>query len=131
MTRSEAREKCMTCLYQKDILSQNNLSYDLDEIIKENTELENDFVNQVVHGVDKNQPEIDTLANKYLKNWDMKRIDKTGAAVLRIAFYELLYMDTPEIVVINEAVELAKLYNDKDLAKMINAALDTYIKDCL
>lgn len=131
MTRFEARQICMTCLYQKDILKQNSLPYDLEEILKENMEVKNNFVREVVYGVEKNQEEIDTLANKYLKNWDIKRLDKTGAAILRIAFYELLYMDTPEIVVINEAVELAKKYNDEELAKMINAALDKYIKDCL
>ena len=58
-----------------------------------------------------------------------KRLDKTGASILRMAFYELKYMDTPEIVVINEAVELAKKYTDQELAHMINAALDKYIKE--
>ena len=78
-----------------------------------------------------NIEEINDLANKYLKNWNIKRIDKTGAAILRMAFYELKYMDTPKIVAINEAVELAKLYNDEELAKMINAALDAFLKEML
>ena len=39
------------------------------------------------------------------------------------------YMDTPPIVVINEAVELAKLYTDDELVKMINAVLDKFMKD--
>ncbi len=129
MKRSEAREVCMTCLYQKDILKQNCLSYDLEEICKENMEIENTFVKEIVYGVDSHEEEIDALANKYLKNWDIKRLDKTGASILRMAFYELKYMDTPEIVVINEAVDLAKKYTDKELAHMINAALDKYIKE--
>ncbi len=129
MKRSEAREVCMTCLYQKDILKQNCLSYDLEEICKENMEIENTFVKEIVYGVDSHEEEIDALANKYLKNWDIKRLDKTGASILRMAFYELKYMDTPEIVVINEAVELAKKYTDQELAHMINAALDKYIKE--
>ena len=46
-----------------------------------------------------------------------------------MAFYELKYMDTPAIVVINEAVELAKTYTDKELADMINASLDKFVKE--
>ena len=61
----------------------------------------------------------------------MERLDKTGASIIRMAFYELKYMDTPPIVVINEAVELAKEYTDTELAKMINGALDKYIKEVL
>ena len=72
--------------------------------------------------------EIDTIANKYLKDWPINRLDKAGAAILRMAIYELKYMDTPSIVVINEAIELAKKYTDEDLVKMINAVLDKFMK---
>jgi len=129
MTRSEARNVCMTCLYQIDILKGNHLSYEVEDVLKENLKVDNEFVRQVVNGVEEHIDELNTLANQYLKNWDIKRLDKTGASILRMAFFELKYMDTPEIVVINEAVELAKKYNDEELAKMINAALDKYIKE--
>ncbi len=129
LNRSEARKVCMTCLYQIDILRQNKLSIDIDEVIKENLEIENNFVSQVVKGVTEHLEEIDTLCNTYLTNWKINRLDKTGANILRMAFYELKYMDTPSIVVINEAVELAKVYTDKELANMINASLDKYIKE--
>ena len=64
-----------------------------------------------------------------MENWDIKRIDKTGAAILRLALYELKYTDTPEVVIINEAIELAKKYSDDSVRKMINAVLDKYIKE--
>lgn len=129
MTRQEARKVCMICLYQINIYNENHVEYDVKEVIKENSSIENYFVNNVVCGVIKKQNELDALANTYLKDWDIKRLDKTGAAILRMAFYELKYMDTPPVVVINEAVELAKTYNDKELAHMINATLDRYIKE--
>ncbi len=129
MRREEARRICMTCLYQKDILISNHMDYDLAFIIKENAAIDNEFIKKIVYGLDEKQAEIDALANKYLKDWDIHRLDKAGAAILRMAFYELEYMDTPPIVVINEAVELAKKYSDKDLAHMINAALDCYLKE--
>ena len=129
LSRSELRKICMTCLYQMDILKQNNLSYDPEEILKENLSVENEFVKDIVYGVITAEKEIDEIANKYLKDWDIKRLDKTGAAILRMAIYELKYMDTPSIVVINEAIELAKQYTDEELVKMINAVLDKFMKE--
>lgn len=129
LSRSEARKVCMTCLYQIDILRQNKHAINVDEILKDNLEIENDFVSLVVNGVTQHLDEIDKLCNTYLTNWKINRLDKTGANILRMAFYELKYMDTPSIVVINEAVELAKTYTDKELADMINACLDKYVKE--
>ena len=129
LSRSEARKVCMTCLYKIDILRQNKHDINVDEILKDNLEIENDFVYLVVNGVTQHLDEIDKLCNTYLTNWKINRLDKAGANILRMAFYELKYMDTPAIVVINEAVELAKTYTDKELADMINASLDKYVKE--
>ena len=69
--------------------------------------------------------EIDELANEKMNDWTINRIDKTGAAILRMGIYELLYEeDTPNIVAINEAIELAKKYSDDNVRKIINAVLD-------
>ena len=129
LSRSELRQKCMTILYQIDIMKQNELPYDVEEIIKENLEIENEFVKDIVFGVETSINEIDSIANKYLKDWDIKRLDKAGSAILRMAIYEMKYMDTPPVVVINEAVELAKKYTDEELVSMINAVLDKFMKD--
>lgn len=129
LTRSELREKCMIILYQNDIINKNKNDSDIDLIIKENLEIDNDFVKEVVYGVITHFNEIDNLCNKYMNDWTIDRIDKTGAAILRIAVYELKYTDTPEVVVINEAIELAKKYSDDSVRKMINAVLDKMIKD--
>ena len=64
-----------------------------------------------------------------MNNWNLERIDKTGAAILKMAIYELKYTDTPQIVVINEAIELAKKYSDDAVRKIINAVLDRLIKE--
>ena len=127
--RSESRRIAMTCLYQMDILKQNHLQYDVEEILKENCEVDNEFVKDLVFGVLTTQEELDTIANKYLKDWRIDRLDQTGVAILRMAIYELKYMDTPAVVVINEAIELVKKYTDEDLVKMINAVLDKFMKE--
>lgn len=128
-TRSELREIVMTILYQIDIYNERKINYDIDKIIKDNIEIENEFVKDLVYGVITYKDELDVVANKYMKDWSIDRIDKSGKAILRMAIYELKYMDTPEIVVINEAIELAKEYSDESVKNIINAVLDKIIKE--
>ena len=129
-TRSELREKAMVILYQIDIMKNQNIDYNIEELISDNLEINNEFVRDLVYGVITHEEEIDALANKYMRNWTIDRIDKTGAQILRIGIYELLYEDeTPNVVAINEAIELSKKYSDDKVRKMINAILDKIIKE--
>ncbi|HHU54945.1 MAG TPA: transcription antitermination factor NusB [Mollicutes bacterium] len=124
LNRSELRKKIMTILYQINVYKKNKIEYNVDDVIKEALEIDNDFVKDVVYGVITHQTEIDELANKALNNWRIDRLGNTDQAILRIGIYELMYTDTPDIVAINEAVELAKIYSDDSVKKMINASLD-------
>ena len=124
INRSEARKIVMTILYQINVYNKNKMIYEIDEVIKENLDIDNEFVKEIVYGVTTYQNEIDTLANKYLNNWTIDRLGNTDIAILRMGIYELMYTDTPDIVCINEAIELAKSYSDDDVVKMINAVLD-------
>lgn len=124
LTRSDLREKIMIILYQIEILKRYNVEYDTNEVIKDNMQIENEFVENIVYGVITHENEINAKANSLMKDWSIDRIDKTGASILRMALYELEYLDTPQIVVINEAVELAKKYSDDNVRKIINAVLD-------
>ncbi len=129
LTRSELREKIMTIVYQISLYKNNNVEYTIDDVIKENVEIENEFVKEMVYGVVTYGDELDSIANKYLQNWTINRLDATGAAILRMAIYEIKYTDTPAVVVINEAIELAKKYSDDSVRKMINAVLDRIINE--
>ncbi len=127
--RSELREKAMVVLYQIDICKERKMDYDIDYLIKSNLEVDNEFVKDIVYGVTTYKDTIDELANKYMVNWSIDRIDKTGAAILRMAIYEIKYTDTPEVVAVNEAIELTKKYSDDNVRKMVNAVLDKVIKE--
>ena len=124
MNRSELRKKIMTILYQINVYNNSKIPYDIDNIIKEVLEVDNEFVKETVYGIITYNKEIDALANKYLENWTIDRLGNTDKAILQMGIYELLYTDTPDIVCINEAVELAKLYSDDSVRKMINGVLD-------
>lgn len=124
LNRTEAREKIMIILYQIDLYVKDNIPYDLENVFHENLEMDNKFVRDVVNGVLENRENIDKVITKYLDNWDLDRLGKTDRAILRLSTYEMLYYSTPKIVVINEAVELAKKYSDDKVVKLINAVLD-------
>lgn len=124
MTRHEQRYKAMTILYQADLYDNNNISYNIEDIIDEQLEEKNKFVKTLVMGVIKERKEIDELANKYLENWDISRLGYTDQAILRIGIYEILHTDTPDITCIDEAIELSHEYSDDKVSKMINGVLD-------
>ncbi len=122
--RSELRDIIIKILYQVNIYKDSNVSYDLDEVIKEQLEIDNNFVRESIDGVFSHQDEIISLSNKYLKNWDYSRLSKVDQAILSLAIYELMWSDVPSLVAINEAIELAKKYSDDPVVKMINGVLD-------
>lgn len=124
MNRAESRNIIMTILYQIFMYQTNNIDYNLDEVFKENLPIDNDFVKEMVNGVLNKKEELFKLANDNLKDWKMSRLGLTDQAILSLGIYELLYTDTPDIVAINESVELAKLYSDDNVRKMINSVLD-------
>ena len=124
LNRSELRKKLMTILYQISVYSSNNMKYDVNDVIKDVMEVDNEFVKEVVYGVITYEKEINSLANNYLDDWTIDRLGNTDKAILQMAIYELMYTDTPDIVCINEAIELAKIYSDDSVRKMINGVLD-------
>ena len=123
--RSELREVIVTVLYQINLFEEAKVDYDVANLIKERLEVQNDFVSDCVEGVLKNQKEITSLANKYLKDWKIERLNKVDQAILSLGIYELMYTDTPSVVSINEAIELSKKYSDEAVTKMINGVIDT------
>ena len=118
--RSELREIIMKVIYQTLLLD----DYDLDELIKEQIEVENDFVNDTCKGIIDKKKDLYKLANKYLKDWKMDRLNKVDQSIICLGIYELMYTDTPSVVCINEAIELSKKYSDEAVTAMINGVLD-------
>lgn len=122
--RSELREIIMKVLYQISIYENTNLSYNRDDLIKEQLDIENEYVNTMVEGINKNKEKLTKVADKYLVDWKMNRLNKVDQVIICIGIYELLYTETPAIVAINEAVELSKKYSEEAVTKMINGVLD-------
>lgn len=122
--RTELRKKCMIILYQMIVYDKNHIKYEPEKVISGVCEVESEYVKEIIYGVLTYKKEIDDIANKYLEGWTIDRLGNTDIAILRIGIFELLYTDTPDVVAINEAVELAKTYSDDSVRKMINGVLD-------
>lgn len=127
LNRSELRVKIMTILYQISIYEKNNIEYNLDDVFKEILEIDNEFVKETVYGVITYKNEIDKIANSNMNDWTIDRLGFTDQAILRMGIFELLYSETPDVVAINEAVELAKKYSDEKVKNMINGVMDNIL----
>lgn len=128
-TRSELRDEIIKILYQIYILIDIKETYDVNELIEQEIGSKPSFVINTINDIILKQKDIETLANKYLKNWDINRLSKVDKAILSLGIYELMYTDTPSIVCINEAINLSKKYSDLEVVKMINATLDKIYKN--
>lgn len=122
--RSELREVIVKVIYQTIILEEAKLEYDVNDLIKEQLEVQNEFVDSCVKGILENKNTLIKLADKYLTSWTIDRLNKVDQAILLLGIYELKYTETPSVVAINEAIELSKKYSDEAVTKMINGVLD-------
>ena len=128
-TRSELRNRIMTILYQISVYESDKIDYNVEDVIKENDKENNKFVTDIVYGVLENREALDVLINKYIKNWEIKRLGLIDQAIFRMSAYELIYTKTPHIVSINEGIELSKKYSDEKVTKMLNATLDEILNN--
>ncbi len=131
MTRKEARNQAFVLIFEKSI---NNESVeDILEAAKECrqfTEDEDGYTVRVFTGVFDNLDEIDgIISDNISKGWTINRISKVSLAILRLAIYEIKYMDDiPDAVSVDEAVELCKTYSVQDDAAFVNGVLGTVIR---
>ena len=122
--RNEQRKIIMTTLYQIFLFENKEGIIKIDEFIDEVTKNEDKFVKDTIDGILERRREIDELANSYLNDWTIDRLGKIDQVIIRMGIYEILYTDTPDLVCIDEAIELAKQYSDDAVRKMINGVLD-------
>lgn len=87
------------------------------------------YIRSVTQGVAERVEELDAYVEKYAKGWKPDRISKTAMAVLRVALYEIRYVDdVPVSAAINEAVTLAKSYDEAETVAFINGVLGAFVR---
>jgi N utilization substance protein B len=124
--RREGREAAMQFLFQRD-----HNSTELPELLQTFSALRplkppvQQFCTQLVNGVAEHQSKIDERIQKYTTNYELRRIAAVDRNVLRLAVYEMLYThDVPPIVIINEAIEIAKRFGSDESGRFVNGILD-------
>ena len=131
MSRKKARDNAFKCIYELEFGKDESLDKNLDNSYEENEDKpsEIEYIDMVVRGVKENLEEIDKIILSKLKNWSLDRIAKIDLAILRLAIYEIKYLDDiPEKVSANEAVELAKTYGNNDSKNFVNGVIAAVIE---
>ena len=130
-TRSEARDAAFTQVFQMD-QHEGSMDVIMDELLKARPECEDNlgYIQSVIDGVKEHGGEIDAIIKENLRQgWSFARISKVSRTVLRIAIFEMKYLDdVPPRVAVNEAVELAKRYGDENDPTFVNGLLASVIK---
>jgi len=121
MKRREFRETLVKLIYQ-DILGGEYSLLDFDEEVKATLEM-----------VQKNYEKLDAVLEKNLSGWTIDRLNYVDLAIIRYAIYEMMFNETPERIVINEALELTKKYTnlDDDQEKKFNNRVLQNVKEYL
>lgn len=87
------------------------------------------FITESVSGVTERRRELDGYISRYARGWRTERISRSAAAVMRQAMYEILYMpEVPAAASIDEAVELAKGYEEAEVVAFINGVLGGFYR---
>ena len=90
---------------------------------------QSEYIRRLVTGVAEHRSELDGYIETYAVGWKFARIPMVAAAIMRVALFEILYMDDiPNGVAINEAVELAKKYESDEVVRFINGILGTFVQ---
>lgn len=125
MNRHQAREKALQLLFSLDIHEVKSIE-DMEYISQ--TATQNAFLTMLVNGVIQHKEEIDSLLTAKLENWSIDRIASVEKTILRMAIFEISYVDDiPTSVSINEAIELANKYGDDRSGKFINGVLSKFV----
>jgi N utilization substance protein B len=130
-TRTQARTAVVQMLYALD-LGNEGMTKQSDEYLDERKikGAKHEFADSLFQGVLDHLEEIDEIIKAHLsKEWDFSRLDQVDKAILRLGVYEILFTDLAYQVVINEAVEIAKLLSSENSTKFINGMLDKIAKE--
>jgi N utilization substance protein B len=128
LRRRQSREAALQMLFQQD-LNPDVDYHTIREQIRERVPDEDlyEFAWQLFMGVIEHRIELDAKIEAIAQNWSLKRMAATDRNALRLGAFEILYTQTPPRVVIDEALELAKMFGSGQSAPFVNGILDRMI----
>lgn len=129
-TRTQNRMQALQLLFQADALDISVCDLiDQGSYALEDGPLD-EYGRMLAQGIEEHIPQLDEQINSMAKNWDISRMPKVDKCIMRIALYEMQYVDEiPVNVAISEAVEIAKIYGTDESSKFINGLLGNIARD--
>lgn len=132
MNRSKAREAAFKLLYSLQIMSESNIEDQIELFIKDEEIDDKEaikFITDIIEGTSQNNNDIEEQIKQNIKqDWTISRISKIDLTLLKLGIYEMIYAKVPYKVVINEVVELAKMYGDDSSKSFVNGVLASIVK---
>jgi len=127
--RSTSRRLAMQALYHAE-LSGSTIEEALKNIIENEHFIDQtiEFAKDLSKSCWDRREEMDKIIQELAIDWPLDRIGKVDRSILRLALYELELKETPDSVVINEAVELAKKYSSEEAARFVNGILGAFVR---
>ena len=126
MKRREAREELFKLVYEKNIREE--AASEIFEAEAIERDINDKYIKSSFLGIFENLTDIDANISENARGWKISRLSKVTLAILRISVYEMLYLEIPASISINEAVELAKKYSDDSAPSFVNGILNTIAK---
>lgn len=132
MNRSKAREAAFKLLYSLQIMSESNIEEQIELFIKDEEIDDKEaikFITDIIEGTAQNNNDIEEQIKQNIKqDWTISRISKIDLTLLKLGIYEMIYAKVPYKVVINEVIELAKMYGDDSSKSFVNGVLASIVK---
>lgn len=124
--RREGRETAVQFLYQQDIHGDRAINLHADFwVFRETKASVREFAENLIAGVNKNLTSIDARIVKYVENFGLERLAAVDRNILRLAIHEMFHCpETPPVVAINEAIEIARKFGGEDSSRFVNGVLD-------
>ena len=127
-SRRKSREYALQLLFRSEFTDPE----DSEELIWESKEVDSetrDFAQFLHDRYVENEARIDRLIQKHARNWKLERMATVDRNILRMAIAEFLFAETPPVVVIDEAIEVARKYSGEQATEFVNGILDSIRKD--
>jgi N utilization substance protein B len=134
-SRRRSRQRALQILYLWDVrrqpVAEATASY-FDSLFSEESRTKpqhDEFLDQLVQGAVEHVEELDRRITQHAEHWRIERMPTVDRNILRLAVYEMAYLDTPAAVVIDEALELARRYSNEESVQFVNGVLDAVHRD--
>ena len=126
MSRRVAREELFKLVFESELKEESTKEV-LENYLKRDEVLTNEneltFIKKYMNGITENNDKIVETINNNITGWSFERIGNVEKALLKCSVYELLCETTPYEIVVNEVVELAKIYGDEKTFEFVNGVL--------